>query len=81
MYIYIYIYIYYTLLYSPLQVDGIFWMDFADGLGRAFGRFRALLGRPRYRHCVCFVALYWMDQSSAPDVNSEAPNATCSHVK
>ena len=49
-------------------------MDFADGLWRFSGHFRALFGRQRYRHCVRFVALYWMDQFSAPDVNCKAPN-------
>ena len=30
--------------------------------------------RPRRRHRVCYVAQYRLDQFSAPDVNSEAPN-------
>ena len=58
-----------------------FWTDFADGLWRIFGHFRALFGRPRARHRVRLVALYWMEQFLALDVNSEAPNATCSYAK
>ena len=48
-------------------------MDFADPTLTVFGHLRILFGRPRRRHCIRFVAKYWMAQFSAPGVTSEAP--------